>query len=298
MSSINLKKPVTFCSSPVGYGTFYCNSGHVKEDVPFRCRRCKGCLEFRRLEWSASAQNRLRVIGKKVWKVNLWTLGTNFKLRSFIGYGGFDENLPFPFHKEIYQDNILLIKRWFTLWRKRIYINQSRKKVKGNFRPLMYSVEVGSSGYLHIHFISAGFLPHEVGRHTWEQVTNIHNPNVGYSPSRRRKPIQAFRYASKYIMKNLGEFRFQRMWYWLGEFIKSPPSARKTYTCFHKLFDGSLCGDYIYLILICINGLDETYNFAVLPIDRSSKQTRLKIDPNYATTEFELLTPPEYYYSS
>ncbi len=245
------------CENPFGTIESYCPVGHVIE-WNLRCRKCGPCFNHRKREWAAKLMWRWIHNADNVKRVYLWTLGTNW-----------DES----------EEHELQLKRAWTLFRKRVNINQKRKVWKGRWRPLLYVFEVGSTGKkLHIHVVAWGYLDQELGRNLWSELVGISDPNFGYSPPRNRDPLKGSLYLGKYLSKDIG-----KNWYWMGQMLKKvperPAAMCSSENCIELIYKYNIrIGDYqdkyyklyeTYLgdgpTLAGSNYEDQTYEFTVLP---------------------------------
>ncbi len=263
-------KALNECSAPLGVISSYCNSGHISE-WPMRCRNsrksvlkngwCNGCANARSRQWMAKLIYRFEYNCSDVVKeVFLWTFGTALL-----------EGV----------DNVSRIKRFWTLFRKRINSLQRRQVVKRgsalyiDFKPLLYVIEKGfRAGRLHIHCITWGYLPQDLAKDVWRSITN-EGSNVNYSPPDTKykdyKPLRALAYCAKYLNKALEP----RNWYWMGLMLKKVPN--RAILCPEKRLDFGQCGDYLFKFENLVFGETIYHNSVVvlLPKVRGNAQKSL-----------------------
>lgn len=233
------------CEKPLGRITSYCNSSHEIE-FDMRCRKCVPCFHHKKRMWVAKLIDRFDQNCSNVKQVYLWTLGTN--------WGWSDDNMG-------------RLKRAWVLFRKRVNINQKRRVWRGRWKPLVYVIEEGKAGFLHIHVVVHGRLDQSVGRALWSELTGIEEPNFGYSPPKRRSPIAGMIYLAKYLSKGIYN------WYWLGD-MRGKIIPRSVF-CWERYIDGSKCNDWLYKYYVEVWGLADTYEFHMLPKERGSWQKSL-----------------------
>ncbi len=177
-----------------------------------------------------------------VKEIYLWTLGTNWKWST---------------------KNVERLRRSWRLFRTRVSTYQKRGDWDGEWKPLLYVVEVGKSGYLHIHVAVHGRLDQSIGRSAWSSIVEIDEPNFGYSPPNGRDPLKGMVYLAKYLSKGIYN------WYWLGDMRKK---LSKRYVFCTK----GECGDFLYKYLVTTyDEIGDPYTFHMLPAKRGSWQKTL-----------------------
>ncbi len=126
---------------------------------------------------------------------------------------------------------------------------QKTRKTRG-WKPLVYVIEIGTKGYLHIHFINEGFLLHSplpglmdksVIEH-WRELTG-EDGNVHFK-GKRSDPKKAFYYLAKYIGKQMKEYR---TYSYLGRLYKTKMKKSDPFRCKIKKLNKSICDRGIWL---------------------------------------------------
>ncbi len=219
------------CEDPLGMITSLCTCEH-KVKFGLRCRKCGPCFEYRKVVWMAKLYNRWKHNGRNFRYVYLWTLGTNWSDTQF---------------------NRKLLQRCWYLFRKRVYTNQKRGIWKGWWSTLLYVLEAGEGGWLHLHVAVSGRLNQRLARGLWSDITGVHSPNVGYSPPRNRDPLKGMLYLSKYLSKDFLK------WYWLGRM------TRKVRELKYRFCQQEECGEYILMYEILLYNEDDNYTFSTHP---------------------------------
>ncbi len=127
---------------------------------------------------------RMEAIDERFEHLNMWSLGTSMG------------------------DTPANRKRLLEWWRKFTKHFAKYEHWSGLFRV----VEVGHRGFLHIHFVCSGYLPHQKVLEFWRGLTG-QKSNVHVSGQKgRQNPERLVKYLTKYLSKETTSYR------WLGVF--------------------------------------------------------------------------------
>lgn len=227
--------PIKFeCSSPGDIYFRYCNTCGYDELKYQSCKICLYCSWKKRKDWLESALQRFDTVCYDVKQVVMWTFGSSIKYDP--PYYTYHERKRDKRHKYNWiQRKIhdgLGVHRFKTMLK---YYNSKQKDKKRwnssfNWSPLLYSIEAGKNGRMHVHMLFEGYHPFDTMKLEWRKITG-EDSNVNYSYKPEIEPKYAFKYASKYLYKEGGK----KSWYWMGRMRNHPKS--KTYIPFKYVSD-------------------------------------------------------------
>lgn len=183
------------CLQPMyARGTSSC--GDITANIPLRCRKCEPCQAHRKKKFFAIGLDRIQYAYRTAPHVrhrvmSFWTFGTNLKDE----YQTFSDQ---PF-KKVWTNRLHVLEKW-KLMKKFLYRRFALKKQK--FECLVWVLEAGEHGYLHIHCLISGFVPHKWVRSVWSKYSNVQEPNVNFKKSKRNGGSRLFMaYMAKYMSK-------------------------------------------------------------------------------------------------
>lgn len=296
----------TDCEMSISGFTAVCASGHSSYR-PYRCHKCRGCLNFYRARFISKAMRRYD--HNFLWQgfdlleeAILWTVGTNL-----------DDN----------RHNMEILRDYWRRFSKRM----SKLKLTGKiyWKPLLRVYEAGSKGgKLHIHYVvqHTGFkLDHGIVLDEWRKITGnnanvnfsrpkvcktcgkINSSNKGYQADfckRCRAPMfkktsysrLSGRKAILYISKYLGKDR--KGYYWMGVF-KGVPDHPNIPLCRERIRKPSL----VDIEMVVRQSSDTECRQRILYYVHSGKNedTERILQPNYLKYDYSDKAPLETYFS-
>lgn len=221
----------TDCLQPLGFYVKHCLDGHSHQ-VAIRCKKyrsCEGCGNWYVKKWLSQAYKRFNQNCLDVSKVIMWTFGTS---------------MP-----DNYTNREVIRGYWRTFCQR---IFQQAKRDKFDWHPLLYVVEAGKNGFLHIHAILTTTLDQTLAKDKWRKISGeksnvnfvyqtyckvcgkftastwkqgrgqkyCHNCHIKFTrlTSEPADPLKAVAYVSKYVSKGLDSGT--RNYYWMGDMLK------------------------------------------------------------------------------
>lgn len=173
----NYHKAIGFIDEKTGHISRYAHQRHKVGECPW-------CDYMRAESIAREFLRRMEVLNERMEHLNMWSLGTSLK--------------DSPRNRD-------LLLRWWAQFRRTI---QKRFAWSAVFRV----VEVGHRGFLHIHFVCYGYLPHAEVLKVWRAATG-EKSNVHVSSQKGAQDVKRLiGYLTKYLTKETTSYR------WLGRF--------------------------------------------------------------------------------